>query len=212
MSREQELLWKSDAGESFFEERPITAETVRNRTDFLEEALSKTSQIATAIEFGAGNGLGLKALRSLYPKASLAAIELNAAVAKALPKDIEVWIGSALDYESTVKYDLVLTTGFLMCISPEDLEKAYTRLYNACSRYLLLAEYHLSQRAQMPWRHVELVGNGYSQRATMHLTFADHAGAMLEAYQDLHLKDYGFAYHLGRYAQPDFTWFLIERY
>jgi spore coat polysaccharide biosynthesis protein SpsF len=55
---------------------------------------------------------------------------------------------------------------------------------------------------------VEIPYRGHSGK----LFKRDFAGEILDAYSDLNLIDYGFAYHRDNYfKQDDITWFLLEK-
>jgi pseudaminic acid biosynthesis-associated methylase len=107
--------------------------------------------------------------------------------------------GSLLD-ATPVQAEMALIKGVLIHIAPDSLARAYERLYVAAGRWLVVAEYYNPTPIEVPYR-------GHSNR----LFKRDFAGELLDRYTDLHLVDYGFAYHRGPFPQDDLTWFLLER-
>ena len=74
-------------------------------------------------------------------------------------------------------------------------------MYRCSSRYILVAEYYNPNP-------VSIVYRGETDR----LFKRDFAGDMLDAYPDLSLADYGFAYHRDpKFAQDDISWFLLDK-
>jgi hypothetical protein len=86
-------------------------------------------------------------------------------------------------------------------ITPEVLPQVYDRLFAACGRYLLVAEYYNPAPVAIPYR-------GHSDR----LFKRDFAGEIMDRHPRLQLVDYGFAYHRDpNFPQDDITWFLLEK-
>jgi len=148
--------------------------------------------------------MNLKALQLLYPGIELTAAEINPDAAAQLRELIgqdNVYEGSIFDYPVTAKVDLSMIKGVLIHINPDMLHTVYEKLYQASSRYLLVAEYYNPSPVAIPYR-------GHSDR----LFKRDFAGELLDKYPDLVLVDYGFAYHRDpAFPQDDITWFLLEK-
>ncbi len=69
------------------------------------------------------------------------------------------------------------------------------------SKYICIAEYYNPSPVEISYR-------GHTGK----LFKRDFAGEMLDAYDDLALLDYGFAYHRDpNFAQDDITWFLLGK-
>ncbi|MNY71976.1 hypothetical protein D3C86_2104270 [compost metagenome] len=74
-------------------------------------------------------------------------------------------------------------------------------MYQASSRYLLVAEYYNPKPVEISYRGHE--GKLFKR---------DFAGEILDKYPDLVLLDYGFTYHRDmNFPQDDVTWFLMEK-
>lgn len=200
---EQEAFW---AG-------PFGAEYIgRNRGDallganlhFFGRALRSAGGIRDCIEFGANVGMNLRALQLLFPGIRQHAIEINPGAAEALrgflPADA-VHEGSILEFRPARRWDLVLIKGVLIHVDPAALGAVYSRLADACGRYLLVAEYYNPSPVAIDYR-------GHANR----LFKRDFAGEFMDAHPSFGLVDYGFAYRRDPVApQDDITWFLLER-
>lgn len=159
-----------------------------------------------AIEFGANIGLNIQALRrsNWFARATFTAVEVNPNACKTLRAVADtVFEGSMLDPEMPwgLGYEVVLTKGLLIHIHPTDLPAAYAAIYEASSRYIVLAEYFSRQRTEIEYR-------GQMGR----LWKADFAAELLAAYPDLKLVDYGFASRLDPLLkQDDLNFWLLEK-
>ena len=203
---EQEQFWAGKFGSDYIE-RNRDEVAVASNLAFFSQALRRTHGIDTCLEFGANIGLNLQALRQLLPSASLSAIEINADAVRMLREWMKVsgrgeaTQTSILDWTPTTVVDFVLIKGVLIHIAPDHLPAVYQRLYQASSRYILIAEYYNPTPVAVPYR-------GHADR----LFKRDFAGEMLDLYPDLELLDYGFVYHRDPlFPQDDLTWFLLQR-
>jgi pseudaminic acid biosynthesis-associated methylase len=199
---EQEQFWAGEFGAQY-SNRNSGAELIDGRVHLLSNALKVVGKIESAIEFGANIGLNILALKSLFPKINLAAVEINPeAVDRLLAiENLDVYPGSALEQHVTSPYDLVLAVGVLIHINPGYLPQVYENIYTASRRYILVAEYYSSNPVSISYR-------GYENK----LFKRDFAGDLLDKFNDLKLVDYGFCYHRDpNVALDDITWFLIEK-
>lgn len=199
---DQEQFWAGNFGDDYTE-RNQGVNWVASNLALFTKVLSHTSNIQTVMEFGANLGLNLRAIRQLLPSAELSAIEINQKAVEELErlKDIKVYNQSLLDFSPDFQRDLVLIKGVLIHINPDKLSQVYDILYQTSRRYICLAEYYNPSP-------VEIMYRGHSGK----LFKRDFAGEMLDAYPDLSLVDYGFAYHRdNHFKQDDITWFLLEK-
>lgn len=200
---QQEHFWASEFGNDYIKRNQGEALLASNLRFFVH-ALNQCSELKTCIEFGANIGTNLMALRLLYPKMGLRAIEINQTAANAL-RDLlgaeYVFEGSMLDYQASDPADLVLVKGVLIHQNPEILASVYKKIYDSSSSYILLAEYYSPKPVELPYRgHL-----GY-------LFKRDFAGEMLDMFPDLMLLDSGFSYHRHpSFPQDDVTWFLLKK-
>lgn len=198
----QEAFWAGEFGDTY-RERNTWERLAGSNIAFFARLLSRMKPIHTVIEFGANIGLNLRALHYLRPGIALHAVEINArAISELKSCDfIKASHESIIDFKAKDKYDLAFTKGVLIHIHPEKLPAVYKNLYNASSKYILIAEYYNPVPVNIPYR-------GHEDK----LFKRDFAGEMLNAYADLDLVDYGFVYRRDpNFPLDDINWFLLEK-
>jgi len=205
MSRitEQESFWEGDFGDEYVG-RNQGAGYVAANVALFSRALASTRNVSNILELGSNVGMNLLALKSLLPAVKLSAVEINEKAASELCLNIPevgLYLDSILDFRPEETWDLVFTKGVLIHINPDQLSRIYDLMYQASSRYLLIAEYYNPHPVEVMYRgHV---GKLFKR---------DFAGEMLDRFQDLNLVDYGFVYHRdSNFPQDDLTWFLMEK-
>jgi pseudaminic acid biosynthesis-associated methylase len=200
---DQEAFWAGDFGTKYIRRNQGDILLASNLA-FFAKALHQTRGFKTCIEFGANIGMNLKALKLLYPGLNAHAIEINADAAKELGNIIppnQVHNQSILDFSSSDQWDLTLIKGVLIHLNPDVLSEVYDKLFAACGRYLLVAEYYNPTPVAISYR-------GHSDR----LFKRDFAGDILDRYPHLELIDYGFAYRRDpNFPQDDISWFLMKK-
>lgn len=201
---EQEAFWAGDFGTDYIKRNQGDALLASN-LDFFSNALRRTRDIKSCIEFGANIGMNLRALNLLHPSMDMHAIEINQEAAQQLGKVMplaQVYNTSILDFATTRQWDLALIKGVLIHINPDMLPQVYDKLVTSTGRYLMLAEYYNPAPVAIPYR-------GHSDR----LFKRDFAGEIMDRYPQMKLVDYGFAYHRDpSFPQDDITWFLMEKH
>lgn len=200
----QESFWAGDFGNQYID-RNRSAEQLAANTAVWSRILSRTHHVSSLVEFGPNVGMNLAAIRRLLPNADLSAVEINSQAAEILRSDVaidvEVHNTSILDFEPPRAYDLTFTKGVLIHINPDELDGVYRKLYEASSRYVMVAEYYNPVPTAIPYR-------GHDDR----LFKRDFAGDLLDRYADLELIDYGFVYRRDpNFPHDDVTWFLMEK-
>jgi spore coat polysaccharide biosynthesis protein SpsF len=199
---DQETFWAGNFGDEYVS-RNMSAQLLASNMEFFSKILPRTDGVKSLIEFGANIGMNLHAIRTLLPNVELAAIEINQHAVSELNKfeNISVYPQSILDFLPEKTWDIVLIKGVLIHINPESLKQVYESLYRSSGRYICVAEYYNPAP-------VEVVYRGHAGK----LFKRDFAGELLDGYPELHLVDYGFAYHRDKYfPQDDITWFLLEK-
>lgn len=200
---EQEAFWAGDFGTEYIKRNQSDALLASNLY-FFAKALRSAHGVNTCIEFGANIGMNLKALKLLYPTQSQYGIEINSDAANELAQNIpsnNVFHRSILEFTSQQTWDLVLIKGVLIHINPDELSQVYDKLFVACEKYLLVAEYYNPSPVAIPYR-------GHNDR----LFKRDFAGDIMDRYPQLKLIDYGFVYRRDPcFPQDDITWFLMEK-
>ena len=199
----QEEFWAGDFGSEYIS-RNNGAQLLASNLSFFSNALKQAGAIQSCVEFGANVGMNLKALQLLYPSIKLNGVEINSNAADSLRVLIgtgNVFEGSIFDFKPHTKTDLSLIKGVLIHINPEMLVKAYEKLYESSTKYILVCEYYNPAPVAISYR-------GHTDR----LFKRDFAGEMLDKYQDLVLVDYGFSYRRDPvFPQDDITWFLLQK-
>jgi spore coat polysaccharide biosynthesis protein SpsF len=200
----QEKFWAEEFGNDYIE-RNKGAHLLASNLNFFIKALSNADKINSCLEFGANIGMNLQALGLIFPNIVRKGIEINATACIELEKLIgsdNVFHNSIFDVEIKEKSDLVLIKTVLIHINPEMLEEVYQKLYDASSKYILIAEYYNPSPVSVSYR-------GHSER----LFKRDFAGEFLNKFQDVTLVDYGFVYKRDlAFPQDDITWFLLKKH
>lgn len=200
---DQELFWAGKFGDEYIT-RNAGESLIGSNVALFAKALARCSAVSSLIEFGANIGLNLRAIQHLLPSIELDAIEINAQAVELLRR----WDGirtvhhdSILGFRADRTWDIALIKGVLIHIDPDHLTQAYDSLFNASSRYILIAEYYNPTPLEVPYR-------GHAGR----LFKRDFAGEMLERHPALRVVDYGFVWRSDpQFPQDDTTWFLLEK-
>ena len=198
---EQEDFWTGTFGTEYIS-RNKGSDLLASNTYFFANALKFISNPPkTFMEIGANIGMNVDALRNLLPRLEVSAIEINQDACQILEKkSVDVYLGSITSVECDEKFDLVLSKGVLIHISPDLLDKTYEKIYNLSNQWILIAEYYNPSPVAIDYR-------GHRNK----LFKRDFAGEMLDKFNDLELCDYGFAYHRDKFAQDDISWFLLRK-
>jgi spore coat polysaccharide biosynthesis protein SpsF len=197
---EQVEFWQGSFGDSYINRNSSELLLAANVHLFAEVLNSTNIMPKTILEFGANIGMNIHALKTLIPEADFTAVEVNEAAGAELKKSgATCIIKSAEDYQSGRKFDLVLTKGVLIHISPANLDKVYQNIYDSAGRWVLFAEYYNPTPVSIPYR-------GHDNK----LFKRDFAGEFMDRYSNVSLISHGFAYHRSNFPQDDITWFLME--
>jgi len=199
MTNPQEALWRGDFGKAYTirQSHSLLATRVFFRRALKEAELSNPQ----ILEFGAGVGHNLLALKRMYEGAWLTGVEINeSAFAELQVVANEAVLNSILDWQGFVpKWDLVFTKGLLIHLHPDDLEKAYNAIYKCSNKYILLCEYFNPTPVSIEYR-------GESEA----LWKRDFAGDMLDLFP-MKVLDYGFWWSRDKYPQDDIHYVLMEK-
>ena len=201
-STEQENFWAGSFGDRYIG-RNSSEQQQHSKMLLWGNMLSSANNIDSVMEFGCNVGLNLIALRQLDPNIKLTAMEIHQEAAKqaAASSGAKVVNGSILEpMDQLGTFDLTFTSGVLIHIDPDSLQKVYDNLYQKSNRYILVAEYYNPTPVSVNYR-------GNSER----LFKRDFAGELIDKF-NLKLVDYGFAYHRDNWMpEDDITWFLLEK-
>ena len=203
----QEALWRGDFGKAYTirQSHNLLATRVFFRRALKEAELSNPQ----VLEFGAGVGHNLLALKRMYEGAWLTGVEINeSAFAELQVVANHAVLSSIFDCRYQDQYwngklacdfDLVFTKGLLIHLHPDDLEKAYNTIHEHANRYILLCEYFNPTPVAIEYR-------GEPEA----LWKRDFAGDMLDMFP-LKVLDYGFWWSRDKYPQDDLHWVLMEK-
>jgi len=207
---EQEIFWQGNFGDDYAERNKGDV-FLAGKTVAFSMMLSRVSGISSAIEFGSNTGSNLIALKRIMPDLKVSAIEINQKATSILKheyaelfgSEVLVYQQSILEWDVDFQRDLAFTSGVLIHIGPSSLQCVYQKLYDASSKYILIAEYFNTTP-------VEVLYRGNSGK----LFKRDFCGEMLDKFSDLKLRDYGFFYQRDtahHKVMDDITWFLLEK-
>ena len=199
---EQESFWANNFGNEYIDRNNSEELVVRRMVNFAT-MLKSTQKIKSIVELGSNIGLNSIALNRLNKDFSLTGYEINEkAVQIANKKKIGKFYCQSVinEINNDLKYDLAFTSGVLIHINADYLEKVYENLYNLTSRYIIINEYYNPTPISVVYRGIE---DKIFKR--------DFAGELMDKYS-LNLIDYGFFYRRDNYFPRDDTnWFLLEK-
>ena len=198
---EQENFWATNFGSDYII-RNNSEQLLYSKVAWWAKMLKSANNVTSIRELGCNIGLNLVALKRLQPSLQLSGYEINdEAFRQAKEFNVaEIKQGSILEKIEDKKVDLTFTSGVLIHINPEHLNKVYDNLVNGSNRYVLVAEYYNPVPVSVTYR-------GHEDR----LFKRDFAGDLIENY-GLKLIDYGFVYKRDNLApQDDVNWFLLQK-
>lgn len=212
---EKTEMWRTDFGNDYQNRNASSWKSIKNRArmfgDVFQamEVANKTNPTlqpfpASVIEVGGGNGDNLRAIDMIYERSG-AAIKLmscdpNDLARKAMGDVASVMPGDllALPYQDDAA-DMVFTSGVLIHVPPNDLDKALSEIYRVSKRWILSIEYYNVTPEEVPYR----------DRDEM-MWRRDWGEEWMSKYPSLKLVGYGFCWkrHTGL---DNLTWFLFEK-
>ena len=197
----QEEFWAKEFGDSYIL-RNQSAKLLASNAFLFADIFSSIDAIPeTFLEIGANIGMNVRAIQTLSPEAQFTGIEINKEACKILAETgCHVVESSIIDAQITSKFDFVFSKGVLIHLAPDQLQSTYRKMYEWSNRFILIAEYYNPVPVAISYR-------GNSDR----LFKRDFAGEFLDLFQNVKLRDFGFAYHRGIYPQDDINWFLLEK-
>ncbi len=197
----QEEFWATEFGDSYISRNQSSKLLASNTALFASIFNSIESVPENFLELGANIGMNVKAIQTLSPEAQFTGIEINKQACEILAKTgCHVVESSILDADITTKFDFVFSKGVLIHLAPDQLQSTYRKMYEWSNRYILIAEYYNPVPVAISYR-----GNEDK------LFKRDFAGEFLDLFEDVKLRDYGFAYYKGKFPQDDINWFLLEK-
>lgn len=198
----QEQLWRGKFGYGY-RLRNSGESLVKSNVALFGKVLGSAENCGTVLELGAGSGMNVEAVRSVFPRSVYTAVEINKSACEDLGKieGVEVVRQSILEYQAPGLFDLVFTKGVLIHMPPEELGKVYDLMFFSSRQYVALIEYHDQQIRPLRYR-------GRAGR----LWKRDFCGELRARHPELKLVDYGFLYKGDELGQgEDLNWFLLEK-
>jgi spore coat polysaccharide biosynthesis protein SpsF len=198
--------WTGAFGDAYVERNPASEENVRLRVRALAPILARMDGAPPAriLECGCNVGLNLRALRALTA-ADLYAVEPNRAACEIVRRDgvlddahLRLGAIDALPFPDA-SMDLVFTSGVLIHVAPEHLDRALREVHRVSRRYVLAIEYFSPRPDAVPYRgHDELLWK------------RDFGGAYLDLFPSLTPIDAGFLWSRTT-GCDDATWWLFRK-
>lgn len=159
-------FWSGDFGKEYTDRNPQNLEQLNSlyldligipRTE-INESFIKGLKISSVLEVGANVGVQLIAFHDTLGLKNLYGIEIQdyaVDVSKGLTKgkDIHIIKGSALDLPfKENSFDLVMTNGVLIHISPNDINKALDEIHRCSKKYIFGYEYFAEKYSDINYR------------------------------------------------------------
>ena len=145
-------FWQKDFGDEYTKRnQPNWRERVPLLTHIIEQTGS-----TTFLDVGTNMGWNLHALRQINAEFEMSGIDVNQkALEAAQIAGFDVHVGSAdqvVEIFGESVAELVITSGVLIHIAPEDLKKAMTAIRDASKQYLLAIEYASDEEQEIDYR------------------------------------------------------------
>ena len=140
-----DAFWKEEFG-NFYHQR--NRFDWRLRIPFWKSIIDITGA-RSAHEFGCGLGFNLSAIRRAYPDVEVSGNDVNEqALYQCNAAGIPAWDV----FPSTLRRELVFTSGVLIHIAPEDLKATMQSIVDASCDYVLAVEYAAEQEEEVLYR------------------------------------------------------------
>jgi pseudaminic acid biosynthesis-associated methylase len=195
-----EDLWAGEFGDAYVERNRDAA---HGREDFWRARIEQADP-ASVLEVGCNLGGNLRPLAELVGAEKLAGIDVNETAVKAAREAVPgADIRRASAYEipfDDASIDLVFTTGVLIHLPPDGVEKAVDEIVRCSSRWILCGEYFAEQEEEVLYRGQEEA-----------LFRRDYGGIYQRRHPDLKLVEQGFLSASEESSWDDVTWWLFER-
>jgi spore coat polysaccharide biosynthesis protein SpsF len=207
LETEQLEFWCGHFGDDYMKRNLASLSSLRNRIDLWSQILKtlKTLPIDSILEVGSNIGLNLRALQ-LLTASKLYAIEPNQKALDILVQDKVVEEANAYctnAFDQGVfqdgQMDLVFTSGVLIHIHPDDLERATANIVRMSKRFVVCVEYFSPNAETIDYRNNKNV-----------LFKRDFGAFYLDQFSNLELRDYGFAWSRAT-GLDNLTWWLFEK-
>lgn len=206
--------WKGEFGDDYSKRNELTPELIEARTNLWYNLFSIIGDVPNSmLEIGAGNGQNMIAIGNAITfmsqqqgnkplKSTLYACEPNGQARANLENNVP-YVNSFPDSIYNINLedsavDFVFTSGVLIHIPPDQLDKAISEMYRVSSKYIFIAEYFAPQCEEIKYRD----NDGMLWRN-------DFGGLFLDKFK---LRVMGYGFYWKRLTKLDnLTWWLLEK-
>ena len=144
--------WKGDFGAEYTKRNRVNW---RDRVPFWEHIIEETNA-QSFLDVGCNAGWNLQAIRSINSEYLMSGLDVNrGALEEATAAGFDVMEGradQAAELFGPMAADLVVTSGVLIHIAPEDLTAAMKSIAEASAKYVLAIEYDAHEAAEVVYR------------------------------------------------------------
>tara|TARA_Y100001934_G_scaffold180719_1_gene213762 strand:- start:1000 stop:1629 length:630 start_codon:yes stop_codon:yes gene_type:complete len=198
--------WRGDFGDSYTDRNTADPERLANVTRAFQEIFGhiEGAPPASILEVGANLGGNIRALKT-FTDAKLYAVEPNGKARSIIvdegvlpPDQVADATAGDLPFDDG-QIDLVFTSGVLIHIPHEDVERAYNEMHRVARRYVLSIEYFSPTLVTIPYRG-----------ETDLLFKRDFGGQWLDMFDDLEHVANGFFWKRTT-GLDDVTWWLFRK-
>jgi pseudaminic acid biosynthesis-associated methylase len=148
LSTKQLQAWQGEFGNAYVDRNEATEKAIHSKVAVFSKILSHLpgAKINSILEVGANVGINIQALKRLT-SAHIEAIEPNAKARKFIidngvlkSNEIHEGIAQNIPFQDE-SFDLVYTSGVLIHVAPNDLERAYQEIYRVSKNIYSLSNY-----------------------------------------------------------------------
>ena len=127
-----------------------------NRGPFWQSLIARRN-VTSVLEVGCNTGANLVHIAPLVPDTAGCDVNNEALFIahERLGDAVPLYVRSATNLSFDFQWDLVLTSGVLIHVSPDDLGKAIDELVRVARRYVLVIEYYAPIETVVPYRGQE---------------------------------------------------------
>ncbi|MBN8195903.1 MULTISPECIES: pseudaminic acid biosynthesis-associated methylase [Thalassospira] len=203
---EQQEFWRGEFGTDYINRNSASSAELRARLTLWSRILDciKGEEPTGILEVGSNIGNNLRALR-LLSGAQIFALEPNSEARKILVEDnvlpqenVFEGVADMLPFEDS-SIDLVFTSGVLIHIHPNDLERSMREIHRVSGKYIVCIEYFSDKPEAIPYR-------GHTDK----LFKRDFGGYYMDLFPELKLIDYGFSWKRAS-GLDNLTWWVFKK-
>lgn len=154
MTSDTENFWAGQFGDEYHTRNRVQWES---KVPFYRQILQRT-QAKSALEVGCGPAWNLRALQQARPGMALAGCDVNARAIDEAERNVpegDFRIARAaflLPFFHANQFDLVMTSGVLIHVSPDDLAEVMSNIVTIASEYVLAIEYASQIEEEVDYR------------------------------------------------------------